>query len=68
MYNYIYNIYTKNTFAIILIVYIFKEYIIELIHSHQKLFHDGFIIVQDFFHQENIKRILFFIKMNTIII
>ena len=47
---------------IILIVYIVKDYIIELIHAHQKLFHDGFIIIKDFLHKDDIKRILYFIK------
>ena len=47
---------------IILIVYILKEYLIELIHAHQKLFNDGYIIVKDFLHKDDIKRVLFFIK------
>ena len=47
---------------IILIVYILKEYIIELIHAHQKLFNDGYIIVKDFLYTDDIKRVLFFIK------
>ena len=46
----------------ILIVYILKEYIIELIHAHQKLFNDGFIIIKDFLHKDDLKRILYFIK------
>ena len=44
---------------IILIVYILKEYFIELIHAYQKLFHDGFIIVKDFLHKDDLKRIIY---------
>ena len=46
----------------ILVIYIVIEYVKELIHAYHQLFHDGFIIVKDFLHADDIKRVLFFIK------
>ena len=46
----------------ILVIYIVIEYVKELIHAYHQLFNDGFIIIKDFLHKDDLKRILYFIK------
>ena len=47
---------------VILIVYILKEYFIELINAYKKIFNDVFIIIKDFLHADDLKRLIYFIK------
>ena len=46
----------------IIIVCFLKEYFIELIHAYNKLFHDGYIVINDFLHNDDIRRIIHFLN------